>query len=63
MTWRLHLLLQKCMLLLTPEKEVMANEQIIDIFIYHKPFSNQPERYEQIRADAKVLALTDRSTP
>lgn len=29
---------------------------IENIFKYHKPIGNQPERYEQIRAKAKELA-------
>lgn len=36
----------------------MTSEQIQNTFTYHKPFGDQPQRYEQIRADAKVLALT-----
>ena len=36
----------------------MTNEQIQNTFTYHKPFGDQTQRYEQIRADAKVLALT-----
>jgi hypothetical protein len=36
----------------------MTNEQIQNTFTHHKPFGDQPQRYEQIRADAKVLALT-----
>ena len=36
----------------------MTNEQIQNTFTYHKPFGDQPQRYEQIRADAKVMALT-----
>ena len=36
----------------------MNNEQIDNTFTYHKPFGNQPQRYAQIRVDAKVLAHT-----
>lgn len=36
----------------------MTNEQIENTFSYHKPFGNQPDRYEQLRADAKVLAYS-----
>lgn len=36
----------------------MTTEQINNTFTYHKPFADQPQRYEQIRADAKVLAHT-----
>ena len=36
----------------------MTNQQIQNMFMYRKPFGDQPERYAQIRADAKVLALT-----
>lgn len=34
----------------------MTNEQINNTFTYHKPFGDQQMRYEQLRADAKVLA-------
>ena len=36
----------------------MTNEQIDNTFTYHKPTGTQPERYEKIRSDAKVLART-----
>lgn len=36
----------------------MTSEQIENIFTYHRPLNGQPERYEQIRVDAKVLAYT-----
>lgn len=36
----------------------MTPEQIENTFTYHKPLPGQPERYEKIRADAKVLAYT-----
>jgi len=36
----------------------MTNEQIENIFTYHRPFGNQPQRYEDIRNEAKVLAKT-----
>ncbi len=37
------------------EKEIAeVNEQ----FTYHSPFGDQPERYQEIRAKAKDLALT-----
>lgn len=36
----------------------MTHSQIENVFSYHKPFGNQAERYEQIRADAKVMAMT-----
>lgn len=32
-------------------------EQIENIFTYHSPFGNQPQRYEGLRAEAKTLAL------
>lgn len=34
----------------------MTNEQIENIFTYHKPVGDQPERYERIRAAAKQFA-------
>lgn len=34
----------------------MNQEQIDNIFTYHKPFGNQPIRYEMLRAGAKILA-------
>ena len=34
----------------------MTTEQIDNIFTYHKPFGNQPDRYEMIRAAAKGIA-------
>lgn len=36
----------------------MTNEQIQNTFTYHRPFGDQPQRYEQIRANAKVLAMS-----
>jgi len=36
----------------------MTDEQIENIFTYHRPFGNQPQRYEDIRNEAKVLAKT-----
>ena len=36
----------------------MTNEQIENTFTYHKPFGSQPERYEDIRNEAKRLAKT-----
>lgn len=36
----------------------MTNEQLDNIFTYHKPLGNQPKRYEEIRNEAKVLART-----
>lgn len=30
---------------------------IDNVFTYHKPFGNQPERYEELRAKAKELAI------
>lgn len=32
--------------------------QLDNIFTYHRPFGNQPQRYEAIRAQAKELART-----
>ncbi len=34
----------------------MTNEQINNTFMYHKPTGDQPARYEELRADARVLA-------
>ena len=34
----------------------MTNEQIENIFTYHKPFGTQTNRYEAIRYQAKILA-------
>jgi hypothetical protein len=34
----------------------MTNEQINNTFQYHKPFADQPQRYEWIRGQAKELA-------
>lgn len=34
----------------------MTPEQIEDIFTYHKPFGDQPDRYQDLRAEAKELA-------
>lgn len=34
----------------------MTPEQIENTFTYHKPFGNQPERYEVLRNQAKILA-------
>lgn len=36
----------------------MSNEQIENAFTYHKPFGDQPQRYEEIRNGAKGLAQT-----
>ena len=36
----------------------MTNEQIENTFTYHRPFGNQPQRYEDIRNEAKSLAKT-----
>ena len=36
----------------------MTIEQLVDIFTYHPPSGDQPERYEAIRAAAKEFALT-----
>ncbi len=35
----------------------MTQDQINNTYTYHKPFGTQQERYEQIRAKAKELAL------
>jgi len=35
----------------------MTIEQIKDIFTYHKPFGDQPKKYEQLRDEAKTLAI------
>lgn len=34
----------------------MNQEQLDNLFTYHKPFGTQPERYEKIRAAAKAYA-------
>lgn len=36
----------------------MTNEQIENIFTYHKPFGDQPQRYQLIRDTARLLAAT-----
>jgi hypothetical protein len=35
----------------------MTDAQIQTIFTYRRPFGNQPQRYENIRAGAKDLAM------
>lgn len=35
----------------------MKNEELDNIFTYHKPFGTQPERYIELRDKAKELAL------
>jgi hypothetical protein len=35
----------------------MTSEQIGNIFTYHKPSGNQPQRYEEIRTIAHAFAL------
>ena len=37
---------------LTPEQQ----KELDNVFSYHKPFGDQPQRYETIRAKAKELA-------
>ena len=39
-------------------KDQKVYDRIENNFTYHKPFGNQPERYEAIRAKAKELAET-----
>ena len=34
----------------------MTKEQIENTFTYHRPSGNQPQRYEEIRSEAKLLA-------
>lgn len=34
----------------------MNHEDIENLFTYHAPKGDQPQRYERIRAEAKVLA-------
>jgi glycyl-tRNA synthetase beta subunit len=34
----------------------MTNEQIKEIFTYHKPFGTQQDRYEKLRNVARVMA-------
>lgn len=36
----------------------MTTEQILHNFTYHKPFGNQPDRYETLRQDARILAMS-----
>lgn len=36
----------------------MTEEQIGNIFTYHRPFGDQPDRYERLRWEAKMLANT-----
>ena len=35
----------------------MTDEQIENVFTYHRPFGNQPQRYEDIRGEARTLAM------
>ena len=35
----------------------MTPEQITELFTYHRPVGDQPERYEKINAKAQELAL------
>ena len=39
-------------------KDEKVYEQLKNNYTYHKPFGNQPERYEAIRAKALELAET-----
>lgn len=42
----------------------MTNEQIDNIFTYHKPFGSQAERYETLRTQARNLAsIINRECP
>ena len=42
----------------------MSEHNIENNFTYHKPFGDQPERYEALRGKAKELAyLLDKSCP
>jgi len=42
----------------------MTNEQIENVFTYHKPLADQPQRYEAIRHSAKALAqMIQKSCP
>jgi hypothetical protein len=34
----------------------MTDEQIADMFTYHPPTGDQPQRYERLRAAARVFA-------
>jgi hypothetical protein len=38
----------------------MSDEEIEDLFTYHPPFGDQPERYTRVRATAKVMAMAIR---
>lgn len=38
-------------------RKKMTHEEIENIFTYHKPFGNMPERYEELRSLAKGLAV------
>jgi hypothetical protein len=38
------------------EKELKMDLNLDEIFTYHKPFGNQPNRYEEIRSQGKMLA-------
>lgn len=35
----------------------MFDEEITEIFTYHRPFGNQAERYEALRECGRVLAM------
>ncbi len=42
----------------------MITEALDNIFTYHKPFGNQPSRYEELRNSAKSLAqLINKACP
>lgn len=36
----------------------MTTDQIIHNFTHHPPFGNQIDRYEQLRADARMFAIS-----
>lgn len=40
----------------------MTNEQIENTFTYHRPFGDQPQRYEVLRKLAKAMAHTIQAT-
>jgi hypothetical protein len=46
------------------KEKSMTDKEIENIFTYHKPFGDQPTRYENLRSVAKELAtLVEKSCP
>ena len=42
--------------------DLISDKDLENRFTYHKPFGDQPQRYEQLRAKAKELAKLIRDT-